>query len=258
MRGSGNANQAESLTTIDGLLNHRVQLEQPADGYRVAVDTVLLAAAVPARAGERILDLGCGAGGALLCLACRVPGISATGVEIQENLAQLCQGNIARNAFDAALDVRIADATRLPEDLRGAFDHVMMNPPYHDEARHDVSDDPARRAANTEKPGDLTRWIASSAQALKESGALTLIHRADRAEEILALLAPHFGRIEVLTVLPKAGAPPKRVILRAFKGGPQVTKGCKSLILHDADGGYTDAAEALLRAAAALEFTPAN
>ena len=106
-------------TTLDGLLDRRVTLEQPAEGYRVAVDTVLLAAAVPIETGQKALDLGCGVGGAMLCLACRVPGITITGIEIQDELTQLCRANIARNTFATGLDVVQGDVARLENIFLG-------------------------------------------------------------------------------------------------------------------------------------------
>jgi len=240
-------------TTCDGLLDKRVTIEQPKDGYRVAVDTVLLAAAVPAKAGQTAFDLGCGVGGTMLCLATRIPGISITGIEIQKELAELCAVNIARNKF-AMLDVRCADATSLPDDLVSIFDHALINPPYHDEARHDISAIAQKRMANTEREGDLVRWITSAAKALKPSGLLTLIHRADRQAEIEALLGVAFGAFEVLPILPKAGAAPRRVIMRAHKGGKDAVQLCRNLVLHQADGRYTQEAEAVLRHMKALEF----
>jgi len=240
-------------TTLDGLLDRRVMLEQPVEGYRVAVDTVLLAAAVVAHAGEKILDLGCGAGGAMLCLACRVRGIAVTGIDIQNEFVLLCRDNIVRNKSPADLSVQYADATKLPPALMGLFNHAMMNPPYHDESRHDVSALAQKRAANAEKTGDLALWIAGAARALKSSGALTLIHRADRREEILILLKNDFGAIEILPVLPKEGAPPKRIIVRARKGTAYTLTQRQNFVLHQEDGPYTNEAETILRHMKALE-----
>ncbi|MGB9154127.1 MAG: methyltransferase [Alphaproteobacteria bacterium] len=241
-------------TTLDGILNHRVTLEQPASGYRIAVDTILLAAAVPALAGDRILDMGCGVGGAMLSLACRVAGVIGLGLEIQSDLAALCRRNIERNIFASGLDVRHSDVTQLPPDLHGLFDHALINPPYHEEATHDVSRDAIKRTANTEKTGDLGLWINSAAFALKPSGTLTMIHRADRQEEILTHLQPAFGAITLLPLLPKKGEDPKRLILRARKDALYSVTQSHPLTLHKAEGGYTDSAEAALRHAQALVF----
>ena len=238
---------AEIPTTIDGILNRRVMLEQPVIGYRVAVDTVLLAAAVQALGGDKVLDLGCGVGGAMLCLACRVPQITGLGLEIQKELTDLCSRNIERNAFAAGLAVRQEDATALPPDLQGVFDHVLMNPPYHEEKRHDASPDNSKQAANIEKTGDLKLWIASAAAALKPSGTLTLIHRADRRDEILSLLQGTFGDIEILPLLSRTGEPPKRVIIRARKDALFWVKESGPLVLHKNSGDYTEEAEGILR-----------
>lgn len=241
-------------TTIDGILNRRVMLEQPAKGYRVAVDTVLLAASVPAQAGERGLDLGCGVGGAMLCVAARVSGVVLTGMDVEADMVELCRRNIVRNGFTLDADVSAGDATTLHPAFAGRFEHVLMNPPYHDEARHDVSDDTQKRAANTEKSGDLAHWIAAAAHALKPSGCLTLIHRADREKDILVTLAAHFGAIELIPIAPKEGASAKRIIVRARKeaGGDLIRK--PPFILHARDGSFTEDAESILRHAAAMPF----
>jgi len=150
--------------------------------------------------------------------------------------------------------VRQGDATQLPSDLRGSFDHALMNPPYHEEARHDVSADEIKRAANTEKTGDLALWIGSAATALKPSGTLTIIHRADRREEILSVLQNAFGDIEILPLLPRMGAEPKRIIIRARKDAFYSARECRVLVLHKDTGGYTDEAEEILRRCQALTF----
>jgi tRNA1(Val) A37 N6-methylase TrmN6 len=234
-------------TTLDAILNRRVTLEQPAAGYRVAVDTVLLAAAVPALAGDRILDIGCGVGGAMLAVACRVAGIQGLGIEIQPQLVDLCKRNIDRNAFASGLKAREGDAAQVSDDLRGKFDHVLMNPPYHEETRHDVSANAVRRTANSEKGGDLGLWIACATAALGTGGMLTMIHRADRRDEILPLLQKNFGEIEILPLLPKAGADPKRIILRARKDALFSAREYRGLVLHQETGAYANEAEAILR-----------
>jgi tRNA1(Val) A37 N6-methylase TrmN6 len=244
----------ESATTIDGLLNRRMTIEQPAKGYRVAVDTVFLAAAVPALPGDRVLDMGCGVGGALLCVACRVPGIAGIGIDIQGELIEMFRRNIARNPFALGLEAIPGDVAALPPDFAGMFDHVLMNPPFHDKARHDASANIIKQTANSEKTGDLKLWIAGAAAALKSAGTLTIIHRADRQDEIIGYLQPVFGEIEILSLLRKEGATAKRIIMRARKGAIWSLHRSQPLILHKSDGGYTDAAEAILRHCQKLVF----
>jgi len=244
-------------TTIDGLLDRRVALEQPAKGYRVAVDTVLLAAAVPAQAGDKVLELGSGVGGAMLCLASRMPELSIIGVEIDNEILLLAASNIARNTFATHCKLRHADATRLPHDFPKSFDHVFMNPPYHEASRHDASPKPKKKKANSD-PGDLSRWIASAATALKPNATLTLIHRADRRDEILGLLQPAFGAIEILPTVPKKGDPPHRIVIRARKSKDGQLVECVNFVLHQADGSYTAEAENILRHMKLLPFEKAR
>ncbi|MFZ1468486.1 MAG: methyltransferase, partial [Paracoccaceae bacterium] len=107
----------------------RVRLLQPLRGYRAATDPALLAAACPARAGQSVLDLGCGAGAASLCLAARVPGLQLTGLEVQPEYADLARRNAARNGAD--MQVETGDLTQIPRALRRDFDQVIANPPWY-------------------------------------------------------------------------------------------------------------------------------
>lgn len=240
-------------TTVDKLLGGRVTLEQPAQGYRVAVDTLLLAASVPAAGGQKALELGCGVGGAMLALACRVPHLFTTGIEIQEPLATLCAANIRRNGFGDRLSVLIGDVANLQPSFEEAFDHVFMNPPYHDPRSHTPSADESKRLANTEsEEADLALWIDRAAWALKEGGVLTLIHRADRRDEITALAAASFGPVRVKLVCSKENGPARRVIVRAEKKGASRLIAEAPFVLHNADGSYTEAADQILRGAHGL------
>src|SRR5277367_7136876 len=84
----------EGMELTEGhLLGGRVRYAQPRDGFRSGIEPVLLAAAVPARAGERVLEVGSGAGAALLCLAARVSGVVGLGLERDAALAALAADN---------------------------------------------------------------------------------------------------------------------------------------------------------------------
>lgn len=240
-------------TSIDKLLNGRFAVEQPKKGYRIAMDTLLLASAVEAREGQRVLDLGCGVGGVMLALAVRVPGVAVVGLEIQPYLAELCVANIQRNGCGGRLSVREGDVGRFPKEWTDAFDHVVMNPPYHDPKSHGASANDCKRIANTESDdADLSVWIGSAREALREDGTLTLIHRADRAEEIVALIRPSFGTARVKMICPKESGPARRVIIRAQKSGPSVLNEEPPFILYGPDGRYNAAGDAILRDAQAM------
>jgi len=240
-------------TTEDHLLGGRVRLRQPEAGYRAAIDPVLLAAAVPARPGDSVLDLGCGAGAAALALAARVPEASVTGLERDPDLIALCAANIALNEMAGRLRALVGDVAAPPADLAaGTFDHAMANPPFLEAGTADPSPDAGRRAANIEGTADLSDWIAAALAAVRRKGTVTFIHRADRLDDLVAGLHGPAGGITILPLWPRAGAPAKRVIVAARKGVKSPARLLPGLVLHDAGGAYTAAAEAVLRDGAAL------
>ncbi|MGE4352233.1 MAG: tRNA1(Val) (adenine(37)-N6)-methyltransferase [Bdellovibrionales bacterium] len=242
-------------TTLDKLLGGRFEVEQPAKGYRIAVDTLLLAAAIQAQEAQRAIEFGCGVGGVMLALATRVPGLSLTGLELQLDMAALCRTNIERNHFQDRLSVEQADVASLPEGFFNAFDHVAMNPPYHDHKTHSLSANRTKRLAHAETDAaDLSVWIEQGAKVLKENGSLWMIHRADRMEEILDNLSKFFTQIDIKPILARDGVAPKRIVVHAKKNVLRQTTTLPPFILYGEDNRYNEAAEAVLRHAQALPF----
>jgi tRNA1(Val) A37 N6-methylase TrmN6 len=237
--------------TQDTLLGGRVRLLQPAQGYRAAIDPVLLAACVPARAHEAVLEGGLGAGAAALCLLARVQGASVTGVEIDPATARLAEANAAANA--AALQVVQADLLAFRQ---GRFQHAMANPPFQEAGSGSSSPLPARRRADREAaPGTLAAWVAALSRRLAARGTLSLVLPAARlAEGAAALRAAGLGGITLLPLWPRAGEPARRILLRGLKSARSPDRVLPGLVLHQADGSYTQAANAVLRDGASLDM----
>jgi tRNA1(Val) A37 N6-methylase TrmN6 len=247
-------------TSEDAVLGGRLRLRQPLTGHRVGHDAILLAAATAGRAGEHAVDLGAGVGAAGLALAARVAGLKVTLVEIDAALCALAADNARLNKLADLVNVIACDA----EDgealaaaglLPGSADRVLMNPPFHDASRQNLSPDPRRRLAHAAPPGLSQGWIASAARLLKPQGVLTLIWRADALAEVQSALAAEFGGIAVLPVQPRADAPAIRVLVRAVKSGRGAPRTCPVLILNDQHGRPTAAAEAVLRGGKTLSIT---
>ena len=182
--------------TEDAVLGGRLKLLQQKRGHRVGHDAILLAAACPARTGDRVVDLGAGVGAAGLAVAARVPGISVTLVEIDPQLAEFAGRNAQLNgladrvravALDAAAPARAFAAAALPAE---SAMRVLMNPPFHDPARERVSPDAARRLAHAAPRDVLAAWVKTAVRLLRPRGSLTLIWRADGLGDVLAVLAP--------------------------------------------------------------------
>lgn len=260
---SGNKHKAElppvmpstPNITEDGLLDGRVRLRQPARGYRAGMDAALLAAACDARPGERVLEAGCGAGGALLAAATRRAGALFTGLERDPHAAALARENVALNGLGDRVEILDGDvqagfrATALP-----AFDAAMANPPFFDDPA-DLRAPAPEKSGAWMADGGLEAWTGFLLKAVREGGTITLIHRADRLADLLALLTPKAGSFRIRPIQPFADEPAKRVIVRAVKTGKAPLVLLPALVLHDREGGkHSAAAEAVLRGEAALDW----
>jgi len=241
--------------TQDAFLGGRLSLVQPRSGYRAGVDPVILAASVPAFAGQSVLELGCGVGAAILCLGARVPGLSLTGVEVQAEYAEL-----ARLNGGDALTVVNSDLNAMPLELRQQqFDHVIANPPYFRASARRAALDAGRETALGETT-PLSDWIKVAAKRLAPKGYAHFIHRAERLPDILAAMHVRLGSIEVLPLTPREGRAAELVIVRARKSGRAAFRLHPPLVMHQGsqhlkDGdSYVPSIRAVLREGTALVF----
>lgn len=230
-----------SETFLDG----KVRVTQPQTGFRSGLDAVMLAAAVPATAGQSAMELGAGAGTASLCLAARVSGLMVTGIERDEGLVALARGNAAANG--AGCQFVAADIFALPSEYKRDFDQVFANPPFHGEGQ--VSPDAARAAALMDE-GRLSDWLKLGLQRTVSGGFFTAVLRADRLPEALAAL-PEKG-VSAFPLWPRAGEAARRVIVQARKGSRAPFSLLSGLILHADDGSWTPEAQDVLRRGTAL------
>lgn len=246
---------ARESFTEDTVLGGKVRLRQPLEGYRAGLDAALLAAACDAQADERVLEVGCGAGAALLAAAVRRPGARFTGLERDAAMLRYAEENIRLNGLQDRTEARAGDAGQpLSRFSRKAFDAVIANPPFFDNPASLRGPSAARRGAWIADDG-LPIWIAFLTKAIRERGTVTLIHRAERLGEILALLGEKAGSFKVRPVHPFPDAPAKRVLVRAVKVGKAPLMLLPPLILHERGGAkHTPQAEAILRGEADLPW----
>lgn len=246
------------MELTDGhLLGGRLHYAQPRDGYRTGIEPVLLAACVPARPGDHVLEAGTGAAAGLLCLLARVPSLTATAVELDPAMADLARRNLAANGKQATILTGDVTAVDLP-----ACDHAFANPPWHD-ARATASPDAARRLARqTPSPDAIERWIAALARLLGHVGTLSLILPAPQARTAAASLrAAGLAHAFIQPLAPKLGRPAKLAIVQARKTATAGVVGSEDaanvvvldeIVLHQTDGAYTPSIEAVLRGAEKL------
>ena len=158
-----------SETTEDAVLGGRLTCASRERGHRVGHDAILLAAATDAHAGEHAVELGAGVGAAGLALAQRVAGLRVTLVEIDPRLAALAEDNadpqrsLADRVQVAALDVAAPEREFAAAGIApgAAAQHVLMNPPFNDPARQNLSPDPNRRLAHAASADTLRNGRAA-------------------------------------------------------------------------------------------------
>jgi tRNA1(Val) A37 N6-methylase TrmN6 len=247
--------------TDDAVLGGRLRLKQKRRGHRVGHDAILLAAATAVRAGDRAVDFGSGVGAAGLALAMRVSDVEVTLLELDSELAALAAENVERNGLAARARAVVLDVAGSADDYAaagltpGSADHVLMNPPFHDPSRQNVSPDPGKRLAHAAPDGVLAAWLDAASRVLHSAGSVTLIWRADGLGEVLAALGERFGGVVVRPVHGRAGQPAIRVLVCAHKGSRAPLMILPGLMLNDEDGKPTAEAEAILRNAQALPMS---
>lgn len=248
----------DSAVTQDLILGGRVVLNQPKKGYRAGVDPVFLAAAVPARPGQSVLDLGCGVGAAALCLGARVPGLRLAGLEREPGYAELARQNAQENAQD--FSIFVGDLAAMPAALRQmSFDHVFANPPYFRRDQSVRADHAAREAAMGEET-PLAAWVAAAARRCKPRGTVTFVHRTERLPDLLSAFQACLGSLVVKPLIPRQGRESQLCLVQGRKEGRAAFRLAHGLVVHDGlrherDGtDYTPDAANILGAAAALEM----
>ncbi len=238
--------------THDKLLDGRVSLFQPEKGLRATTDSLLLAAALPAHCNAA-LELGCGAGGALLPAAWRLGETRFTGLDIDSELVGLARCGVEANGFSARVSIEQGDAGALPADWENRFDLVFANPPYFRSG--EISPPGEGKSRAYLESLDLIGWIGAMLFALKPKATLVVIHRAAELPALMSALYRRAGEITILPVRPCPGAAASRILIRARKGlraGP--ARLLAGIDLHSKKGGPAGPALLALTSGGALDW----
>ncbi|WP_372706985.1 tRNA1(Val) (adenine(37)-N6)-methyltransferase [Brevundimonas sp.] len=237
----------------NALLGGRVRLRQPQKGYRAGMDAALLAAAIDAAPGARVIEAGCGAGGVLMQIAARRPEALLTGLERNPDMAGLARENAALNSAQAEIvtgDVAAGFGALALEP----FDWAVCNPPFFDDPGALRAPSAGKRDAWMADDG-LAAWTWFLLKAVREGGRIAMIHRADRLADLLALLGEKAGSFAIRPIHPYTDEPAKRVLVQAIKTGKAPLRLLPPLVLHERGADkHTDEAEAVLRGEAGLEW----
>lgn len=231
--------------TLDAFHRGRFHLLQPkGKGHRAGLDAMLLAALVPADATGRLADFGAGAGAAGFAVASRVDAMRITLVERSASMAQFARRSIAlpenRHLADRVqlieADVTLTGAGRRAAGLPdGAFDHVIMNPPFNDH-RDRKTPDALRAEAHAMDGPVFADWIRTACAITRPGGQLSLIARPQSLMDILAACENRFGGIHLTPVHPRPREDAVRLLLSAIKGSRARLSLRPSLYVHESSG----------------------
>lgn len=244
----------------DDFLGGALKLYQPEEGYRIATDTVFLAASIKLQKNQKILDMGAGSGGILSCLAARMgKAVSDNilhGIELQEELLRLARDNADKNIHGQAIGYFFGDISCPPPDCApNSYHHVVTNPPYYKKNGATASPCQSKAFAHMDSDITLKNWVHYCLRMIKPLGYLTLVHRADRMDDIVAALHGKAGDIIIFPLWSIEGKDASRVIIRARKGGKGILTLKSGLVVHKSDGTFTPLAEDILRRSAGLDIT---
>jgi tRNA1(Val) A37 N6-methylase TrmN6 len=254
----GAASAADGLTE-DAWLGGALTLVQPRRGHRVGTDAALLVAAAGDVGQGRIVDVGAGVGAVGLALAKLSPLVTVDLVEIDPGLAELAEGNAARNGLEAQARILRIDAldprARRKAGLSESADCVVTNPPFFEAGTVRASPDAGKARAHV-MPADagatLADWISASLAMLKPGGLFVMIHRPEALGAILAAIGS--GGIALLPVHPTVDASAHRLLVSGVKGSKAPLRLAPGLILHGADGRLTAEADAIHRGERLLDW----
>ena len=231
-------------------MGNKLEIFQLSEGYRGNIDSVLIAASLAVKSGQKVLELGCGNGVALCCLLYRIRGIEAFAIEIDKSAADLCKQNIKANKLQATIFNN--DLTDNIEELENVlFDHVFMNPPFFKKGSVKTSSNQSSFRAKVETVA-LSVWISIAMKQCKPNGKITIIQRVDRLPDIIETINYQFGCITVQPLSSFEYTEPKTIIVQATKCSRAPFKLLRPKIIHSKDVttgkvGYNEEFQKILR-----------
>ncbi|HTT75028.1 MAG TPA: methyltransferase [Candidatus Binataceae bacterium] len=234
--------------TADTILGGALTIAQPSNGYRFAIDSILLARFADIRPRDRVLELGAGCGVISITIAATRHPRHITALELHAELVELIIRNAALNNCHHVAALHADLRHRMIRSLTpGSFDAVVANPPYRAIATGRASPNPARRAARGESHATLDAFIRAASRYCKDGGRAALVFTAARAAELIATLQKHqFEPKRLRFVHPYVDRPATTILIEARKRGGIEVQIEPPLILYEVPGVYTAEARRLL------------
>ncbi len=227
---------------VDDLHRNQYKIIQDVKRFCFGMDAVLLSGFAKVMPGENVLDLGSGTGIIPILLEAKTAGKHFTGLEIQEESADMASRSVAMNKLEDKVDIVIGDIKEASA-LFGlaSFDVVTSNPPYMNHNHGIVNPGEAKAIARHEILCSLEDVVREASRVLKPGGRFYLVHRPFRLVEIMKTLTDY--KLEpkrMKLVYPYVDKEPNMVLLECIKGAKSMIKVEAPLIVYKAPKVYTD------------------
>ena len=227
---------------LDDLQLSGLQIIQNPEKFCFGMDAVLLSGFVRTRRGDTLLDLGTGTGIIPLLLSAKTEVSHFTGLEIQEESADMARRSVALNHLEDRIDIVTGDIREAGSLFPPAFfDCITCNPPYMKKGNGLVNPDEALAIARHELMCTFEDVARESAKVLAPGGRLFLVHKPERLSELLCTLTKY--KLEpkrIRVVYPYVDKEPEMVLIEAVKGGKSGMKLEKPIIIFEKSGEYTE------------------
>lgn len=228
--------------TLDDLILGGLRIIQPVKGYRFSIDAVLLAHFADLHGVKKVIDLGTGNGVIPLLLSLRDPGINILGIELQPAMADRADRSVQLNNLQHRIDILQVDIRELKEKLPGgSAELVLSNPPFWKLGEGHVNRNQEESIARHELEITLEELVEGAVHLMASQGALALIHRVDRLNEIADVCGRYgLSLSRVRKVQSYTDRPAKHVLVEARLGRRQETAWMRPLIIYSELNRYGD------------------
>ena len=227
---------------VDDLQRNGLKIIQDKGRFCFGMDAVLLSGFASCPEGGKLLDLGTGTGIIPILMSAKTKAEHLTGLEIQQESADMARRSVAMNMLEDRIDIVTGDIKKASEIFgKSSFDAVTSNPPYMIEKHGLTNPNDAKAIARHEILCTLDDVVGAAASSLKSGGHFYMVHRPFRLAEIIRCMSAH--KLEpkrMQLVYPMADKEPTMVLIDASRGGNSGMKVLKPLVIYKASGEYTD------------------
>lgn len=228
--------------TIDRVFGGRIAVVQRRDGFRFALDSLLLARFVEPGGGERIVDLGTGNGVVALSLAVLHDDVAVVGLELQEAMVERAERGGALNGVERRVSVIQGDVREVERHFAPrTFQVAVCNPPYRPTGSGRLSPDPERLVARHEVEGGLEDFVRAGVYLLRHRGRMCLVYPSARAMELFSVMRLYGVEPRRMRIVHSfAGAPATLVLVEGVKGARANLTVLPPLVIYQGEDEYTD------------------